>query len=114
MPRGLAFVFDAVGCTINLFIYHEPTTKSVERGQWEKSGCCNYDSAMPLLHWLKLHKKRQMRLKGKCQKHAPLKIASSQQRRAILNAGWPTALGSGKKGCVCDKTGATPFFIGCV
>jgi hypothetical protein len=96
----------------------------MERGQWEKSGCCNYDSATPLLHWLKLHKKRQMRPKGKCQKHTPLKMASSQQRRAILNAGWPTALGSGdfsrlwskiiggKKGCVYDKTGATPFFIG--
>jgi hypothetical protein len=36
----------------------------MERGQWEKSGYYNYDSAMPLLHWLKLHKKRQMRLKG--------------------------------------------------
>ena len=59
----------------------------------EKTG--NYDSATPLLHWLKLHKKWQMRLKEKCQKHRPLKMASSQQRRAILNAGWPTALGSG-------------------
>jgi hypothetical protein len=34
----------------------------------------NYDSATPLLHWLKLHKKYQMRLKGK---QRPLKMASS-------------------------------------
>ena len=95
----------------------------MERGQWEKSGYCNYDSAMPLLHWLKLHKKRQMRLKGKCQKHTPLKMASSQQRRAILNAGWPTALGSGdfsrlwskiigeKKGAFMIRRGFPPFLL---
>jgi hypothetical protein len=34
----------------------------------------NYDSATPLLRWLKLQKKWQMRFKGK---QRPLKMASS-------------------------------------
>jgi hypothetical protein len=75
------------------YIYLNQPRKAWKGANGKKTG--NYDSATPLLHWLKSHKKWQMRLKGECQKHRPLKMASSQQRRAILNAGWPRALGSG-------------------
>ena len=60
---------------------------------------------------------------GEMSEYRPLKMASSQQRRAILNAGWPTALGSGdfsrlwskiigeKKGAFMIRRGLPPFLL---
>jgi hypothetical protein len=71
----------------NLF---KPATKSMERGQWEKSGS---------VALVKITKE----VANGAQRETEA-TQNGQQRRAILSAGWPTALGSGDFSRLWSKT----------